>query len=126
VCRPGGTFYLAEFHPIAYALDEKATEPELRVRHDYFAKVWHEDIESGTYADTSAVTVHDETWERMWTLGETVTALASAGFRIELLHEHEGSLFQLLPFLTERDGRYRLPDGMPTFPMMYSIRATRD
>jgi SAM-dependent methyltransferase len=126
LCRPGGTFYLAEFHPFAYTLDEQATEPELRVRHDYFGKVWHDDTEGGgTYADLTAVTEHDETWERMWTIGEVVSAVADAGFRIELLHEHEGTLFQLLPFLEQRDGRYRLPDGMPSMPMMYSLRAVR-
>ena len=126
LCRPAGTLYLAEFHPVAFALDEKASEPELRLRHDYFTNVWHEDIETGTYADPSATTHHDETWERMWTLGEVVSAVAAAGFRIEFLHEHEGTLFQLLPLLVERDGRYRLPDGLPSVPMMYSLRATRD
>lgn len=126
VCRPGGTFYLAEFHPIAFTLDEDVTEPELRIRHDYFSKVWHEETQSGTYADLSAPTSHDETWERLWTVGEVVSAVAAAGFRIELLHEHEGTLWELLPFLEERDGRHRLPDGMPSFPMMYSLRAVRD
>jgi SAM-dependent methyltransferase len=127
LCRSGGTFYLSEFHPVAYALDEKATEPELRFRHDYFAKVWHEELEGGDYADPSAVTEHDETWERLWTLGEVVSVIADAGFRIELLHEHETTLFKLLPFLEERDdGRYVLPEGLPSLPMMYSVRAVRD
>ena len=72
-----------------------------------------------------AATEHDETWERMWTIGEVVSAVAAAGFRVELLHEHEGTLFQLLPFLERSDGRYRLPHGLPSIPMMYSLRAVR-
>jgi hypothetical protein len=118
------TLYLAEFHPFAYALDDEATQPELRVRHVYFGKVWTGDDEPGSYADLTASTTSNRTFERIWTLGEVVSSVAAAGFRIELLHEHEGTLFPLLSFLEVRD-RYRLPDGLPSFPMMYSLRAVR-
>lgn len=125
-CRPGGHLYLAEFHPFAYTLDDKSPGPALTVRYDYFGKVWHDDTESGSYADLAAITTHDEAWERMWTIGEVVTAVAAAGFRVEFLHEHEGTLFPLLKFLEERDGRFRLPESSPSFPMIYSLRAIRD
>jgi hypothetical protein len=118
------TLYLAEFHPFAYALDDEATQAELRVRHDYFGKVWTGDDEPGSYADLTASTTSNRTFERIWTLGEVVSSVAAAGFRIELLHEHEGTLFPLLSFLEVRD-RYRLPDGLPSFPMMYSLGAVR-
>ena len=126
VCRPGGTLYLAEFHPVSNALDDEVTEPELRVRYPYFGHVWHDDAESGSYADLEAPTEHDETWERVWTLAEVLSAVAGAGFRIEWLHEHDTTLYPQFPFLEERDGRFRLPEGMPSIPLMYSVRALRD
>ncbi len=97
-------------------------------RQDYFGKVWHEDATTGTYADLDASTTHNESWERAWTLGEVVSAVAAAGFRIEFLHEHDHTLFPAFEFLErrEQDGTYRMPPGSPSLPMMYSLRAVRD
>jgi SAM-dependent methyltransferase len=131
VCRPGGTLYLAEFHPFVGVFwagegEERAAAPLVH-RQDYFGKIWHDDEGSGTYADLDAPTTHNETWERAWTLGEVVSAIAGAGFRLEFLHEHDHTLFPAFGFLEQHgDGTYRLPDGLPSLPMMYSVRAVRD
>jgi hypothetical protein len=53
-----------------------------------------------------------------------VSALIDAGLRIELLHEHDHTLFPRWPMLRrEADGVYRLPDATPSLPLMYSLRA---
>lgn len=124
-CRPGGTFYLAEFHPFSATLDDEVLEAELRVRYPYFGHVWHDNVQSGTYADLDAATTHDETWERLWSLGEILTAVIEAGFRIEFLHEWDSTLYPHFPFLETHGERYRLPAGLPSIPMMFSLRATR-
>ena len=56
-----------------------------------------------------------------------VTALASAGLRIELLHEHDLTLWQRWPFLVhDPDERtWRPRPGTPRLPLMYSLRARR-
>jgi SAM-dependent methyltransferase len=129
VCRAGGFLYLAEFHPFVGLFwtgegEERATPPLVQ-RQDYFDKVWHEES-SGTYADLDAATSHNETWEHAWTLGEVVSAIAAAGFRVEFLREHDHTLFPAFGFLERRDdGTYRLPQGLPSLPMMYSVRAVR-
>jgi len=127
VCRPGGTFYLAEFHPVAATFDDETTEAALVPRYGYFGHEWHDtaDTFTGSYGAEDAATEFNDTHERVWTLGEVVTAIAGAGFRIEFLHEWEYTLYRSLPFVVRTDRGYELPDGLPRIPMMYSLRATR-
>jgi len=112
--RPGGTFYMADGHPILNA-----------VWHgDYFADEPLRDDDEGTYADVTAPTTNNEAWEWQHTLAEVVTALAEAGLRIELLAEHDVLVWQGLPEMVQGDdGMWRLPGRR--FPVSFSIRATR-
>jgi hypothetical protein len=57
-------------------------------------------------------------------MGEVVSALIGAGLRIELLHEHDYTLFPRWPFLERSGTIWRLPDRIPSLPLMYSLRAT--
>ena len=123
LAAPGGCFYLAEFHPLHAILGDA----DLTVTYPYFHDAdepltWEED---GTYADLDADTVHNRTVEWTHGLGEVVTALVDAGFRIELLHEFAHTLFPRWPFLERRGDEYHLPEGMPSIPLMYSVRARR-
>ena len=130
---PGGTFYLAEFHPYAYQFAMSST-PELRVEYPYFRPPgepadWGEwAYETGSYGAPGAVTMHNRTVEWIHTLGDVVSAIIAAGLRIEFLHEHPQTLFGLFPWLTTDDGgdTYLMPPDMPSIPMMYSLRAAPD
>jgi SAM-dependent methyltransferase len=121
--RPGGFLYLSEFHPFSFVFGDE----DLSVAHDYFRGeepyVWDE---PGTYADFSAETVHNRTYEWNHTLGEVVSAVIEAGLALEFLHEHDYTLFPRWPFL-EKTGfdTYRLPEGTPKLPLMYSLRARK-
>ena len=58
-------------------------------------------------------------------VGAVVSALIAAGLRIELLHEHDHTLFPRWPFVERgAGGVYRLPEGTPSLPLMYSLLAT--
>ena len=120
--KPGGMLYVAEFHPV---VDVFADE-DLAVTYDYFhseAKEWDE---PGTYADQSAETTNNRSFEWTHGLGEVVSAIIDAGLTLEFLHEHDYTLFRRWPFLEERrPGEYRLPAGTPTLPLMYSLRANK-
>ena len=117
---PGGTFYLAEFHPFTDVFADEG----LTVTYPYFHDeplVWDE---PGTYADLEAQTTHNRSIEWTHGLGSVVSALIDAGLRIELLHEHDYTLFPRWPMLRrEADGTYRFPDATPSLPLMYSLRA---
>jgi SAM-dependent methyltransferase len=116
---PGGFLYLSEFHPITWVFGDDA----LTIERDYFHQRLVFD-EEGTYADLGARTEHNETEEWQHPLGEVVSALIDAGLTLELLHEHDTTLFPRWPIL-EKSGSntYRLPEGHPRLPLMYSLRA---
>ena len=119
--RPGGFLYLSEFHPFTNVFGDDA----MSVEHDYFHRgepyVWDE---PGTYADLDAPTVDNVIYEWHHALGEVVTALVSAGLTLEFLHEHDCTLFPRWPFLEKAGlGLYRLPEGEPRLPLMYSLKA---
>ncbi len=120
--RPGGFLYLSEFHPFTDVFGDE----DLSVEYDYFRRepiVWDE---PGTYADFDAETVHNRTYEWLHTLGDVVSAVVEAGLVLEFLHEHSYTLFPRWPFL-EKSGfdTYRLPEGTPELPLMYSLRARK-
>lgn len=120
---PGGFLYLAEFHPVADVFADDA----LVADHDYFTKPGGTRYdEPGTYADWDAPTTANVNYEWTHPLGAVVSALISAGLRLEFLHEHDHTLFERWPFLERSDdGSYHLPPGAPRLPLLYSLRASK-
>jgi len=118
--RPGGTFYLAEFHPVTNLFGWH----DLDLSGTYFGSPEGErDDDPGTYTDPGAVTVNNESWEWSHPLSEVVTALLDRGLVLELLHEFSHTLYARWPFMEGRDdGTYRLPADRPQLPLLYSIR----
>lgn len=121
--RPGGFLYLAEFHPFTNIFGDD----DLTVEHDYFHReepqVWDE---PGTYADLGAKTANNLTYEWNHTIPDVVTALILSGLTLELLSEHDYTIFPRWPIL-EKSGfdTYRLPEGAPRIPLMYSLRTRK-
>ncbi|RAJ71659.1 methyltransferase family protein [Streptomyces sp. Amel2xB2] len=115
-----GFLYLAEFHPLTELLGEDGRS----VEHDYFEPGGRPEDFPYTYTDGPQLT---KTASVQWQhpLGEVVTAVASAGLRIEFLHEHPTTLFRRYPVLEPDEGEWRFPPGHPRIPLMYSLRATR-
>jgi SAM-dependent methyltransferase len=119
--EPGGFLYLSEFHPFVHVFGDR----DFTIEYDYFHSRLEFD-EPGTYADLQAPTEHNRTEEWQHPIGDVVSAVLDAGLTLELLHEHDYTLFPRWPFL-ERSGfdTYRLPEGQPRLPLMYSLRARR-
>ena len=127
---PGGFLYLAEFHPFSDILADDGKTVEL----DYFSSEPRTWTEGETYtdyttspADTDGVPMNEHTVSVDWQhgLGDVVSALIAADLRIELLHEHDYTLFPRFPHLLVEGDRYRLPPDQPRIPMIYSIRASK-
>lgn len=122
--RPGGVLYLIELHPVTETMADEA----LLVEHDYFSHPEGDRWDSaGTYADDEAETSHNDTVEWTHPVGDVVTAVLDAGLDLELLHEHDHTVYRRWPFLVPRDEdrTWRMPDGTPRLPLMYSLRARR-
>jgi SAM-dependent methyltransferase len=124
--KPGGTFFMAEFHPFARVFDDEA--PDLRVRYPYFAQPTPLAFPSSApYADRTATV--SKTVEYAWPhpLSDVINALITAGLRIEALHEYPYAYYAMMPPLMEGNEarEWRLREQRDTIPLMYSIKATK-
>lgn len=119
LCRPGGTVFLADMHPI---LDVFDWDVDLRDDASYFRDDPIRYEEEGTYADWDASVENATAYEWHHGLGEIVTAFARAGLRIETLREYPTTTYEAFgPTETTEDAQYRLP-GDP-LPLVYALEA---
>ena len=121
---PGGTFYIADFHPTSGMLED--SEEGLRLQYPYFGSGEPLLIEEdGSYADREAKVTNRTTYSWPHPLGEIVTALIEAGLRIEYVHEFDYSPEQWFRNMDQGDdGMWRLRETSPSVPLLFSIRAT--
>jgi 2-polyprenyl-3-methyl-5-hydroxy-6-metoxy-1,4-benzoquinol methylase len=120
--KPGGTFYIAEFHPFAYVFNDEGTA--LEYRYPYFQEGSTRWEFSETYTDMNAKLTNQEDYEWFYRMGDVITALIDAGLTIEFMHEHAFTVYRQFPFLEKTDkGVWRFPDGSKPIPLMFSIRA---
>ena len=121
--KPGGFFYIVEFHPITLIYDDapSATRPEIIL--SYFqgksplSFPASPDYASGTVPESG-------TYQWQYPLGEVVTALIEVGLKIEFLHEFPVSCYKALPYMKQaKDGWWRI-EGNP-FPLTFSLKATK-
>jgi hypothetical protein len=123
---PGGTFYIAEFHPFACVFDDESESPQFR--YQYFNSGEPEVVEEnrGSYADPAAELKNKVTYSWAHSLGEVVNALISAGLSIDFLHEFAFSPEGCRPFLEPGDdGLCRMKEHHGCLPLAFSIKATK-
>ena len=120
--KPGGIFYVIEFHPFINVLDY---EEGKRIENTYFYNPEPINYQvKGSYADPDDDFV-SSAYEWAHGLGDIVTALTSAGLKIEFMHEFAFSPYGCFPFVEETEpGKYMLKDRPNTMPLTFSIRAT--
>ncbi|WP_435318340.1 class I SAM-dependent methyltransferase [Haloarchaeobius sp. TZWSO28] len=123
---PGGTFYIADGHPVAGML-ENVSGDTAELAFPYFpGEAVHFDVQ-GSYA-SDAEFEHTEQYEWAHPLGEVVTALASRGLRIEFLHEHPWTTWRRYEDMEQDEaGRWWLPeDAAVELPLQFSLKATKE
>ena len=121
--KPGGTFYIVEFHPFISMLDDDGE----RIAYPYFRTDAPLQFEAeGSYAAPDDEGKHTS-YEWPHSLGEIVTALLTAGLRIEYLHEFPFSPYHFPTYLDEDEpGRYVWKDRSVTAPLLFSIKAAKE
>ncbi len=122
--RPGGTFFLADSHPFCWMFDDEVAQPELRVLFDYSGREALRYEEKGSYAVPGAdFRGVSHSWRHPFE--EIVGALIEAGLTVTSLREYDYLFWRWFPWMTVDDeGRYRLPEGLPRIPLMFSLTAT--
>ncbi|MGW5120430.1 class I SAM-dependent methyltransferase [Streptomyces noursei] len=129
--RPGGTFYLVEFHPLLNALGATPpadpAAPPLLLRNDYLAGrgALRSDTPT-TYTDGPPLQGATTSYEWRHGVGEVVTAVVGAGLTVQSVRETEVLPWPRFPSMVpDTDGWWRLPDSEPIIPMLYALKAVK-
>lgn len=119
--KPGGVFYMVEFHPILWMFDYNKGKPKIKYHYNQKEVIYDE--YEGTYADSSSKMISKEYgWNHG--LADIVNALIKAGLQIEYLNEHDESPYDVFPDLVKTEsGLYKMENQL--FPMIFEIRATK-
>ena len=121
--KPGGMFYIIDGHPLMNVFEESEAG-DLRLEYGYFHKEHRWKGGEPSYAGSEIIESPVYEWHH--SLGEIVTALISAGLRIEYLHEFPFSSYRAFPMMKkDDDGLWRFPEHNDSLPQLFSIRATK-
>ncbi len=120
--KPGGTFYMAEFHPVVWMFDDKFT----KLIYSYFNEGVLEIEQEGTYTDRDADIKHIEySWNH--SISEVVNALINHGLNIKLMNEHNYSPYDCFQnTVKNHEGNYFIRGYEKVLPMVYSIKAIKN
>ena len=129
--RPGGVFYMAEIHPLAYALDETA-DRGVRLAGRYLPAPDQPQAsdDDGSYADADAHVEARLSYGWAHGMGEVLSSLAAAGLRLEYLHEFPFCVAPFWPWMERDEQRWHwLPDARggrrADMPFSYSVLARK-
>ena len=118
--KPGGTFYMVEFHPIVWMFDYLEEKPKMKYGYHQKEVIYEE--YDGTYADTNANMISKEYgWNHG--LGEVISSLSEAGLKIEYLKEYDASPYEIFPGLKEEKEMYVTQDKL--YPLVFAIKAIK-
>ncbi len=120
--RPGGLFYMVEFHPLAGTLDEDGKT----LHYPYFP---HDEpirlVEKGSYAAPDADT-EGELFVWSHSLSEILSALLGQGLVLQSFEEFPWSPYNCFPFTQEVEpGRAVIPGLEGKIPLTFSLAARK-
>ena len=119
--KEGGTFFIAEFHPVLWMFDDKFT----RFQYSYFndEAIIEECI--GTYAERDADFKH-ESYGWNHPLADVISPLIKHGLSIELFEEFPYSYYNCFNNAVEiGEGKWQVKGFENKLPMMFSIKAVK-
>lgn len=119
--KPGGVFYIADFHPVLWMMDEEFKT----VKYDYFNTAVIAEEVSGTYTDRNApIRSKEYSWNHPFS--ELFAALLGQGLTITAFNEYPYSPYNCFNNLEQgADGLWRITGMEEKLPMMYSIKAIK-
>lgn len=119
--KPGGFFYMVEFHPMVWMFDYTSGNAVLKYGY-HQDEVIYEEYE-GTYANPKSKMMSKEYgWNHG--LGEVISALTLAGLVVEFLHEHDESPYDVLPdLISKENGLFVTKDRL--YPLLFEIKVRK-
>ena len=125
--RPGGRFYLREFHPFGQIFGPDRDPPGLpSIRYPYFpVESPIRESGTGTYAAPDS-SVDCETCEWSHPVSAVIQALLASGLSLTAIAEFPFTTYQAFPWLEcRKDGLWYWPGATASVPLMYSLQAQR-
>ncbi|MFO7844178.1 MAG: class I SAM-dependent methyltransferase [Bacteroidales bacterium] len=120
--KPNGIFYMVEFHPFIYMLNDHS-----EIDHHYFKSKPLETVVERSYTDNSEVpgqNLKHVEWHH--SLSEVLNSLLSAGLKIECFNEFPYQVYNCFPNLIETEtGKWVSEKYGDKIPYMYSIKASK-
>ncbi|MFZ4057558.1 MAG: class I SAM-dependent methyltransferase [Ferruginibacter sp.] len=119
--KPGGTFFIADFHPVLWMMDESFQY----IKYPYFNTITIEEENVGTYTDRNAdIKTKEYSWNHPFT--DIFTALINNGIRIESFNEYSYSHYPCFNDLEKKaDGNWYIKNMEEKMPMMYAIKGIK-
>jgi SAM-dependent methyltransferase len=123
--KPGGLFFIADAHPFTWMFDDERADPALEFRYRYFGREALRFEEKGSYAEPEG-DFEGVSYSWQHTFAEIVSSLAEAGLAITSLREYPYLFWRWFPWMVRSDdGTYRMPEGLPEIPIMFSLSAIK-
>jgi 2-polyprenyl-3-methyl-5-hydroxy-6-metoxy-1,4-benzoquinol methylase len=120
--KPGGIFYMAEFHPVVWMFDDEFTKIEYAYENREVIVIDN----YGTYTDRNAeIGGKEYSWNH--SLSEVLNALIKNGLQIQLFNE-----FMYSPYPNFRNsvelntGQWHIKGMEGKIPMIFSVKAIKD
>ncbi len=118
--KPGGIFYMVEFHPIAWMFDYTHEIPVMAYPYHQKEAIFEE--YDGTYADPEApIRVVEYGWNHSFS--EIIQSLIDAGLSIHKFAEHDASPYQIFPNMRKQEGMYVLENQL--YPLIFEVEARK-
>jgi 2-polyprenyl-3-methyl-5-hydroxy-6-metoxy-1,4-benzoquinol methylase len=119
--KPGGTFFIAEFHPLFYTFNFE----NWQIEYPYFNTQVFEEVESGTYADPNA---NIQMKEYFWchSLEEIISPLLKEGLQMTEFREYDYSPWNCFPNMKMRaEGEYVIKGLDVKLPYVFSLKMVK-
>lgn len=119
--KTGGIFYMIDFHPVVWMLDNNFTF----IKHSYFNKEVIKETENGTYAEENAdINLENYGWNH--STSDLLNALINNGLRLEFYNEHDFSHYNCFANTVKiNDKMWQIKGLEGKIPMMYSLKAVK-
>lgn len=117
--KPGGTFYMADFHPVLWMFDDEF----IHIKYSYDNKEIIVVESEGTYTDKNAdISGKEYGWNH--SISEILNALIKKGLRLHHFNEFMYSPYPCFNNMVETEkNKWHIKGMEDKIPMVYSIRA---
>lgn len=120
--KPGGYFYMIDFHPVMWMWDDDFTNIQYAYTNDDVIVT----EQSGTYANRHA-DIHYTEYGWNHSISEILNALIKQGLKIEFFNEFNFSHYNCFKNMVQDENGFWQIKGMEKkLPMMYSLKAGKN